>query len=183
MKKVFCGGSRKLARLNDVIRKRADNIISEGFVVLIGDASGADKAIQQYLLDKSYKNVKVFCVGGVCRNNIGDWEICSIRSDRIDKDFEYYAIKDKKMSEEADYGFMLWDGKSKGTLNNIINLVENHKPVLVYFSPKKEFFTMNSVRSVHDLIKLCDRTLISYFEKSLNLSQRLGTKQYQLSIV
>lgn len=34
------------------------------------------------------------------------------------------------MAKAADYGFMIWNGKSKGTLNNIINLVQYNKNVL-----------------------------------------------------
>jgi hypothetical protein len=142
MKKVFIGGSRKLNRLNRAIKERADNIVGQDFQILIGDANGADKAIQKYLAEKAYKNVIVFCMGDTCRNNLGNWQTKAITSNRNKKDFSYFAVKDKEMSEQADYGFMLWDGKSKGTLNNIINTLQCNKYVLVYFSPSKEFFTL-----------------------------------------
>ena len=35
------------------------------------------------------------------------------------------------MAEAAEYGLMLWDGKSKGTVNNVVNLSRDHKPVVV----------------------------------------------------
>jgi hypothetical protein len=41
------------------------------------------------------------------------------------------------MAETADYGLMLWDGKSKGTVNNVVNLSRDHKPVVVYVAPTK----------------------------------------------
>jgi hypothetical protein len=31
---------------------------------------------------------------------------------------------------------MLWDGKSKGTINNVVNLSRDHKPV-VYVEPTR----------------------------------------------
>jgi hypothetical protein len=31
------------------------------------------------------------------------------------------------MAIEADYGFVLWDGKSPGSLNNIIELLNKNK--------------------------------------------------------
>ncbi|MGZ5441159.1 MAG: hypothetical protein ACXW5U_05340 [Thermoanaerobaculia bacterium] len=31
-------------------------------------------------------------------------------------DFEYFTAKDAAMAEQADYGLMLWDGESVGTL-------------------------------------------------------------------
>jgi hypothetical protein len=41
------------------------------------------------------------------------------------------------MANAAEYGLMLWDGKSKGTINNIVNLSRYHKLVVVYVAPKR----------------------------------------------
>lgn len=182
MKKVVFGGSRKLGRLNTAIRNRADNIIGERYVVLIGDANGADRAMQEYLAQKAYPHVVVFCAGKVCRNNVGKWETRLVLSDRPRRDFEYYVIRDKKMIEEADYGFMVWDGASKGTLNNIINLIEIHKPVLVYFSPKKEFLVIKADHDLANLLSLCDRMARESLEKSLRLSRRVHSERSHLHL-
>lgn len=37
--------------------------------------------------------------------------------------FAYYSAKDLVMSQEAGCGLMLWDGKSKGTLQNMLKLI------------------------------------------------------------
>ena len=42
------------------------------------------------------------------------------------------------MAEAAEYGLMLWDGKSKGTVNNVVNLSRDHRPVVVYVAPTKQ---------------------------------------------
>lgn len=173
MKKIFFGGSRKLGKLNKAIMERADKIISNGYLVLLGDANGADRAMQKYLAEKSYQNVLVFCAGNNCRNNVGKWKTRVILSDKVRKNFQYYAIRDEKMSNEADYGFMVWDGKSKGTLNNIVNLLPKSKPVVVYFYPKKKFFTLRSIRDLVELLSFCKREDLEYFEKLLRLSQRI----------
>jgi len=182
MKKVFIGGSRKLCRLNRAIKERADNILGQDFQILIGDANGADKAVQQYLAEKGYKNVIVFCMGDTCRNNIGKWETKAITSHRNKKDFSYFAVKDKEMSEQADYGFMLWDGKSKGTLNNIVNTLQRNKYVLVYFSPSKEFFTLRSPSDLEHLLEKCDRTAVQRFNHMLHINERLGDPQKELDL-
>ena len=57
MTNVFLGGSRRISKLNTEIKERVQNIINQQFVVLIGDASGTDKAFQQFLKEKDYKNV------------------------------------------------------------------------------------------------------------------------------
>jgi len=67
MTKVFIGGSRKLTRLNKEVKKRLDNIIGRGFTVLVGDANGADKAVQRYLAGENYDSVEVLCMAGGCR--------------------------------------------------------------------------------------------------------------------
>jgi len=43
------------------------------------------------------------------------------------------------MAEAAEYGLMLCDGKSKGTVNNVVNLSRDHKPVVVNVAPTKQF--------------------------------------------
>jgi hypothetical protein len=53
---------------------------------------------------------------------------------RFNGNFFYHTAKDLAMAESADCGFMLWDGLSKGTLNNILNLLERGKKSVVYFS-------------------------------------------------
>ena len=173
MTKVFFGGSRKLSTLDHAIRQRADNIVAKRFEVLIGDANGADRAMQKYLAEKSYKNVVVFCMDGVCRNNLGNWQTKIVTSDSDKKDFSYFATKDKEMSDQADYGFMLWDGKSKGTLNNIINLLQANKYVLVYFSPSKEFVTLKSPSQLDNLLQKCDPIATQRFNHTLRMTERL----------
>ena len=80
MTTVFVGGSRRVSELSAEVRERLDNIMEGKFTVVIGDATGADKAVQRYLYDKHYRNVEVFCSGGICRNNVGDWQNRRIRS-------------------------------------------------------------------------------------------------------
>lgn len=173
MTKVFVGGSRKITRLNKNIKSRIDNVIQKGYTVLIGDANGADKSVQKYLFDKGYKNVRIFCMGNECRNNIGKWETKQIAETRNRKDYYYYSIKDLEMVKETDYGFMIWDGKSKGTLNNIINLLKESKKVLVYFSPNLEFYTLITFDDLERLLSRCEKKFLEVFEEKFKVSQIL----------
>src|SRR5579859_6121144 len=116
---VFIGGSRAVSKLNAVIRSRVDDLIKRGCTIFIGDANGADRAVQQYLAEHHYTNVVVFCMKE-CRNNIGSWPTRNIEPPTDRKDFSYYAAKDIVMSKEAQCGVMLWDAKSKGTLQNML---------------------------------------------------------------
>jgi len=168
--KIFIGGSRKISRLNEAIRNRLNNIISKKFIVLIGDANGADKAVQNFFYGSNYAEVFVYCSGSTCRNNIGDWRTINVEAPSNAKGLKFYMIKDSKMSEDADYGFMLWDGKSTGTINNILNLLKQKKKGLVYFSPKKDFYSISRIKDLKFLLNLCDNKNIEKINKKINLS-------------
>ena len=70
MDSVFVAGSRALSKLNAQVKERLDNILRKEFTVLVGDANGADKAVQGYLAERRYRHVFVYCME-VCRNNVG----------------------------------------------------------------------------------------------------------------
>jgi hypothetical protein len=145
-KKVFIAGSRRLSRLSGEITRRIDNVIEKGFTVIVGDANGADKAVQRYLSVKGYGHVIVFCMEGNCRNNAGGWPTRAIEvADTRRRDFVYYSAKDRAMAEQADYGLMLWDGRSRGTLTNIVDLVRRGKPVVVYLASQGLAYTLRSI--------------------------------------
>jgi hypothetical protein len=165
---VFIGGSRAVSRLNGGVVERLDDLIQKKCQIVIGDANGADKAIQQHFADRNYRNVTVFCMG-TCRNNIGDWEFRKIEANSSRKDFIYYATKDVAMAREAKCGVMLWDGKSKGTLHNILNLIGANKKVLVYFSPEKAFYKLSTPVDVDALLSRCDPREIERIQHSLAL--------------
>jgi hypothetical protein len=157
--KVFIAGSRNIFELTDIIKHRIDNIIAKNFKVIVGDANGADRAVQDYLSMKNYKNVEVFCMDGWCRNNVGNWPVRNISAmNARRKDFAYYSTKDRAMSKEADHGFMLWDGRSRGTLRNVMHLVHSGTPVLLYMSLDKSF---HALRRHEDLAEILDRYNLS----------------------
>ena len=72
MTKIFIAGSRRLSRLNVDVKRRIDTMIDKGFTILVGDANGADQALQRYLAEKGYRHVIVHCMANNCRNNVAD---------------------------------------------------------------------------------------------------------------
>jgi hypothetical protein len=156
--KVFIGGSRRISRIDEAVRERLDRIIEKRFPVLIGDANGADRSVQNYLHSRGYENVEVFCMRGNCRNNIGNWKLREIEALNGAKGFEYYSTKDEQMTTESTIGLMLWDGVSRGTLANVSRLLDQQKRVVVFLSGSREFRTL---RTKSDM-----RTLSSVSESS-----------------
>ncbi len=182
MNKIFIGGSRKVSRINDKIRLYLDQIIEQGCYILIGDANGADKAIQQHLQKRGYRGVEVFCMEGICRNNIGKWNIREIQAKNKKRDLEFYSIKDKQMAKEASIGFMVWDGKSAGTLINIGRLIQQKKKVDIYLAPTKDIFTIKDLKTFEELISRCEddiRDKINSYIKT-NIQQLGEMKQRSL---
>lgn len=156
MKKVFLSGSRRLSRLPAEVRQRLDEMIRRGLMILVGDANGADKAIQAYFAERQYPNVLVFCTAGDCRNNAGGWPIRAVDAPHRTRDFAFFTAKDSAMAEEADVGLALWDGESTGTVVNIARLVARGKPAVVYIAPEKSFATLKTPEDLVTLLATAD---------------------------
>ena len=178
---VFIGGSRAVSKLNVPLRARLDDLMQRGNIILIGDANGADKAVQKYLAMRNYRNVVVFCVEE-CRNNIGAWPTRSVKPPNDRRDFSYYAAKDFIMAQEAQCGVMLWDAKSKGTLQNILNLIEAGKRTLVYFAPKKDFHVIATEQDLQTLLARCEKRDLETAIRGLRLKRPLHQPRLPLSL-
>ena len=155
MTKVFIGGSRAISRLNGTILEKLDDLIRRECTILIGDANGADKAVQAYLAKQRYQHVIVYCMSRT-RNNEGNWPTKHVEAPRPRKDFAYYAEKDHAMARDAKCGVMLWDGKSKGTLNNIQQLLSQGKKALVYLGPENAFHKLSTAHDLQVFLTRCD---------------------------
>lgn len=167
MTTVFIGGSRAISKLNDVICEQLDNLITKKCAIFIGDANGTDKAVQKYFSEKRYPNVTVFCMADNCRNNVGGWPTRPIIAPPKAKGFEYYAAKDAAMAREAKCGLMLWDGESRGTLNNVLNLLGHGKKVMVYLGPYKSFYKLSNEEELDAFLARCDQNTIRDLKRRL----------------
>ncbi len=123
MSTVFIGGSRHITGLSDQAEVRLDNIVGSRLDIVVGDAAGVDKTVQKYLLDASYPHVMVFCSGDHPRNNLGSWETYQVAPTKHVRGYQFFAAKDRAMAKKADFGLMIWDGKSPGTALNVLRLV------------------------------------------------------------
>ena len=186
MTTVFISGSRKISRLNQEVRDRLKNVLARQFEVIVGDANGADKAVQKYLLDEHYTHVTVFCSGNTCRNNVGNWEVSKVEVAPNIKGRDFYTKKDKEMAKIADYGFVLWDGKGPGSYGNIMELLKRNKKALVYFSPEKSFLTISKLDDAKSLLSKCDAISRNEITRKINIGSFVreieGMNQEALSL-
>ena len=126
--------------------------------------------MQRYLSDRAYSNVLVHCMKDQCRNNVGNWPTRQVVAPRGAKGFNYYSVKDRAMAEAAEYGLMLWDGKSKGTVNNVVNLSRDRKPVVVYVAATKQFLTIKTADNLRDLLAQGDADSVERIISELHLN-------------
>ncbi|HEV8392825.1 MAG TPA: hypothetical protein VGQ37_01065 [Vicinamibacterales bacterium] len=171
MTKVFIAGSRQITRLPAEVKIRVDTMIDKGFQILVGDANGADKAVQAYLAEKAYPHVLVHCMERHCRNNVGHWPTHEAAAPKGARGFDFYSAKDRVMADAAEYGLMLWDGKSKGTINNVVNLSRLGKTVVVYVSPTRQFRTIKAFDDLQGLLSQGDSESVARIVSELHLSE------------
>jgi hypothetical protein len=163
-----------------------DNIVAQGFRVVVGDANGADKAMQAYLHDVGYSHVTVYCSGGRCRNNVGSWPVQEVQVPANVQGREFYTLKDKAMAAEAEFGFVLWDGRSAGAIENVLELLKRNKKVLLFLSPAGEFHTITSAGDLQSILGRCEADDIAVIDQKIGLNRSLrwleGRAQVQLGI-
>ncbi|MCX4376029.1 MAG: hypothetical protein OSJ61_07645 [Lachnospiraceae bacterium] len=143
--KIFIGGSISIKYLDYEIEDELDAIMQSELDILVGDAYGADSLVQKYCNKYGYKNVNVYASNGKARNNVGNWKVETVNASCL-TGREFYTQKDIEMSAICDYGFMIWDGKSQGTLANIKRLIMCGKGCKVYLSAKHKMTDINDLK-------------------------------------
>ncbi|WP_288831387.1 hypothetical protein [uncultured Corynebacterium sp.] len=169
IRNVFVGGSRigvETLMQRRKVAEALDQFAQAGYSILVGDANGADRFVQEHYARLGYDNVTVYHSAQQPRNLVDpSWKVVAVGTESGLKGRELMTLKDEAMASESDAAFMIWDdfhktrfGKwavSSGTLNNMINTVIQDNLLLVYYVPTDSRF---KVRSVEDLVsKLIDR--------------------------
>ncbi len=179
MTKVFVSGSMKIRRLDRKVVCRLDRILDQEFWVLVGDAKGVDSSVQDYLKSRGAESVYVYCTGGAPRNNIGEWEAVGVESKSPPGTRQYYTAKDVRMATDCDYGFMIWDCRSTGTLSNAIELLTQGKKALVYVNKAKEFLTLSKPGDLLNLTKYMAPTAFAKADAKLGLRRKMEELTHQ----
>lgn len=169
--KIFVAGAKSQNVLDSAVKQRIQNIANKGYTVLVGDCYGIDTSVQCFLKSINYSNVFVYASNGKARNNVGNWQVKSIAVPMSVKGFDFYKQKDIAMAKDADYGFMIWDGKSKGTLNNMINLLLQDKPVLLYFVNEHKMVTLKTLEELEGFVSTLEEATNKLFHSLLSKAE------------
>jgi len=185
MTTVFIAGSISISRLHEKVKKRIENVITSDLEVVVGDADGADTSIQDCLSQKGAKHVTVYCSGDRPRNNLADWPVRHVYPDAAHGSRAYFTAKDLEMARASDYGLMIWDCKSTGTLSNVIELLKDDKKSVVFLNKNKDFLTVSDAPGLENLLTFMSDHARIKAEEKIGLSSRIASlkqKQFALGV-
>lgn len=174
MTTVFIAGSISISRLHEKVQERIGKIVTSDLSVVVGDADGADTSIQRCLQDYHATKVTVYCTGETPRNNLADWPVCRVRSTAPIGTRAYFTAKDLEMARRSDYGLMIWDCKSTGTLSNVIELLKNEKKSVVFVNKSKNFATIADNADLDHLLQFMSEHARIKADEKIGLSAKIS---------
>ncbi|UGA43757.1 hypothetical protein HU230_0036840 [Bradyrhizobium quebecense] len=183
MTTVFIAGSISINRLHKKVQERIGRIVSSDLDVVVGDADGADTSIQKCLHAYQAEKVTVYCTGELPRNNVANWPVQNVTSKAKPGSRAYFTAKDLEMARTSDYGLMIWDCKSTGTLSNVIELLRERKKSVVFVNKSSDFINVSDKAGLHLLLTFMSAHARAKAEEKINLSSVIASiSQEQLSL-
>lgn len=174
METIFIAGSIKIKNLDSKVAERIKAAAASGLRVVVGDADGADTSIQSYIASMAYANTTIYCSGEKPRNNIGSWPVKSIVTNHKPGSRAFFTAKDLKMAQDANYGLMIWDSQSTGTLSNVIELLKQKKKSVVYINKIKKFLTVSDVSQLEQLVSHMSEKAKERAEAKIKLGEKIA---------
>jgi hypothetical protein len=163
----------KIKNLDKTFLERIASALDTEFDVVVGDADGADAAIQEYLFKRGAKGVTVYCSGSTPRNNLGGWNTKNVFPSAGAGTRAFYTAKDLEMAAAADYGLMMWDSKSTGTLSNVLEMLRRGKKSVVFVKKSKDFVTVKDSESARHLVSRMAETSRAKADQKIGINSQL----------
>jgi hypothetical protein len=102
---------------------RIDEAISRNMTILVGEAKGACRLYQDYLLSKDYRKVVVGHARSM-RYNVGDWKTIQYGTNLKERE--------RKMIEDCDSAIVIWTDSSGVIAENLEMLKNLRKSTFLY---------------------------------------------------
>jgi len=137
-------------------------------------------------------NVVVYYVTDMPRNlatrEFETKHICVSSSSKNER--ERQMQKDKEMTNDSHFSFIIWDSKSKGSYSNIIRALEQDKRVKLYLINESKFLEQDKIKklniefifresngySASEVISYLKNNVTEKFERTQNLNKYLVEK-------
>lgn len=132
---VFVSGKIKYDQpINDIIKVELNSAIAANSKIIVGDAPGSDKRVQDYLKEKNYNNVQVYTSDSEVRNNVGEWPVMKVEPWKIFGQKEARHLKDIVMTKLATKAIAIMpeNDRPDSAMSNNINRLKSKglKPVI-----------------------------------------------------
>ena len=136
-KSLFISGSMSINTLPIFIQKTLEKIFQEKkYTLLIGDASGIDTLVQKYCNQRTFYDVEIFSIFQNPRNYISKNFTPHFIQTTEKNPRKKQQEKDIAMTKKSDALLVIWDGKSKGSYENILRGLEQNKHIEVFYNEK-----------------------------------------------
>lgn len=176
---VFISGSSKTQfedsgyfrkELPSAIQNKIRQYMKDGKTILVGDAPGIDRQVQDFLNGNNYMNVEVYSPGKKVRYSANEkWNTNLVDVPGAEEGSgEWLRGKDEAMTEKADEGLaIILDEGAKATRNNVERLNSQNKKCDVFQLNKngKDKWVKHSVED--------DKGLMHYGKLGMKWGQRL----------
>lgn len=141
---VFISGSSKTQdkespyyrkNLPKEIKKEINSYVKNNKKIIVGDAPGIDRQVQNYLKKINYDNVEIYGPGEKVRYSANKkWKTNPIDSSEFEfMSPEYLRKKDIAMTNASGQGLaIILDNGAQATRNNVTRLINQSKKVKVY---------------------------------------------------
>ena len=83
------------------------------------------------------------------------------------------------MAEDCDFGLMIWDSRSTGTLSNAIELIKKKKKAVVFVNKVREFISLKDTGDLEALLSYMAPTALEKAEEKLGLSKTLDSMKFE----
>lgn len=163
------------------VKKELKKSMRAGDKIIVGDAPGIDRQVQDFLKRRFYKNVEVYGPGKQVRYSASKkWKTNPIDDpDHPEGSKEWLAKKDKAMTDAATKGLaVVIPGGASATRNNAVRLIDQYKDVKVYelVQGHTRIKTENGVK--YQTLKTNDK-----WSKKSELQERYGLPNKELNKV
>lgn len=78
------------------------------------------------------------------------------------------------MAKAADFGLMIWDAKSTGTLRNVLELLRRKKKSVVFVNNAKQFQTVADVTQLASLLSFMSESAIRIADEKIGLHDKIN---------
>lgn len=189
MSKVFISGSISIKKLPSEVVDSIRKIIENKIHILVGDADGIDSLIQNFCVSENYTNLTVYSISAIPRYKASnEFDFKHIFPDeKIKKERARQQEKDKAMTLESEFSFVIWDAKSKGSYANLIRALEKNKKIKIYNNSNESFFKQSKINKTEiefiyrenngytasEVVQYLKDEVIEIFQKTQDLNKYL----------